>query len=446
MINSIRRRLILLYTLSTGLILTIVLIFVFLIMKQQLLNSKISAFQNEYFSVNKNVQNSHTIRNLWLAEMENRNRCIIHIEDNGTALLYSGAWKMPTGREILVNRVKDLARKDHIDTDLRPISQTEIQSQIYQLKGNANDKYLGEVFIIPIKNGYRSVVMLQYISEPFSDTIGRILLFFLLEGIGICAFFFISWWIVGKSLQPVEESRRRQNDFIAAASHELKSPLAVIRANASALMIEPERSRHFSQGIEQECRRLSALIEDMLLLASVDAKNWAIKKEVIDMDTLCIDTYDTYLPFCLEQGKQLKLELQEQILPGIEGDILRVKQILAVLLDNAVSYTTQGDTIILSVKAKRNELMIEVIDHGPGISEDHKAEIFNRFYRGDKSRRDKHHFGLGLSIAKELIELHHGTIMAKDTPGGGATFCISLPAIRGQSYADEITGRMTSEK
>lgn len=427
MLNSIRKRLILLYTCSTGLILTAVIIFVAVITDRQLTRSQLNAFQNNYITINQNVQRNQVISNLWMAELETKNQLIIHIEDNGIPFLFQGAWEVPTERQILIKQLKELALKDNISTNIRPISMNEVQSRIYEVTGTKNDNYLGEVFIVPAEKGFRSVVVLQYISGNAFSVLKQRLLMVLLDCLGIAALFLVSSWMVNKSLKPVEESRRRQTEFIAAASHELKSPLAVIRANASAVMVEPERAEHFTKGIEKECSRLAALIEDMLLLASVDARSWKIRKELLDMDTLLIEVYDLFYPFCREQGKDLQLKLQGDILPKAEGDRERIKQILAVLIDNAVTYTVENDTILLLGYVKKNRIYLEVEDHGPGVVTEKKNEIFERFYRADKARKVKTHFGLGLSIARELTELHGGGITVSDTKGGGATFTVSLP-------------------
>lgn len=427
MFNSIKKRLILLYTCSTGLILTAVIIFVAVITDRQLSRSQLNAFQNNYITINQNVQRNQVISNLWMAELETKNQLIIHIEDNGIPFLFQGAWEVPTKRQVLIKQLKELALQDNISTNIRPISMNEVQSRIYKVTGNKNDTYLGEVFIVPAEEGFRSVVVLQYISGNAFSVLKQRLLLVLLDCLGIAALFLVSSWMVSKSLKPVEESRRRQTEFIAAASHELKSPLAVIRANASAVMVEPERAEHFTKGIEKECRRLAALIEDMLLLASVDARSWNIRKEILDMDTLLIEVYDLFYPYCREQGKDLQLKLQDDILPKAEGDRERLKQILAALIDNAVTYTVEKDTILLLGYVKRNRIYLEVEDHGPGVATENKNEIFDRFYRADKARKDKTHFGLGLSIARELTELHGGSIAVSDTKGGGATFTVSLP-------------------
>lgn len=428
MINKLRKKLILLYTCSTGIILTVVLVMVLVITNQQLIRNEKETFQNNFMTVTQKVLKSNEISNLWLADMEITNHLIIHIEDGGQPLWYKGSWITVTKRSRLVDKFKQAAYPDNIHMDIRPISTNEVQSKIYELKGEKNDRYYGQVYIAPIKDGYRSVIVFQYISDNLSETIKHSFPIIFLYLSGIIALYFVSRWMVGKSLKPVEESRRHETEFIASASHELKSPLAVVRANTSALMLEPERAEHFINGIDKECMRLSALIEDLLLLASADAKKWSVKKELIDMDILLIDTYDSFQSFCCKNHKALKIELPEDMLPKIAGDSLRMKQILSVLIDNAVSYSKEEDTIVLRAYEKKSQLFVEVEDHGAGIEPGMKEEIFERFYKGDKSRKDKNHFGLGLSIAKELTELHGGRISIKDTQDGGATFVISLPA------------------
>lgn len=437
MLNSVRNKLILLFTCSTGAILTVSLLLVFINTNQQIKMNKQSAFQNNYLAVNQSVQTANKISDLWLAEMEISNNLIIHIEDNGMPLLYQGSWQTPTKRDILINRVRELALQDNINSQIKPITKNEIRSRIYTLRGDNKDTYLGEATILPTSSGYRSIIMLQYISGD--DTgIKSIFNIILLDLFGILLLFLISRWMMRISLQPVEENRRRQTEFIAAVSHELKSPLSVIRANSSAIMLEPKKAGHYTKGIDKECARLAQLIEDMLILANADAKTWRMRKELIDMETVLIDSYDTFAPLFKKHEKELKLELQEKLLPKIQGDTFRLKQIIAALLDNAIAYSIVGDCIIMRAYVRKNQVWIEVEDHGTGIDNGKKNEVFERFYRGDKSRKDKSHFGLGLSIAKELVELHSGTISVKDTVGGGATFLFRLPVDKSDSmYAIE---------
>jgi signal transduction histidine kinase len=427
MLNTLRKKLILLYTCSTGLILTSVLIFVMIINQRQTVRNKEASFQNNYMNVNQSIQVNNEVSHLWLSELELKNNLIIHIEDNGNRLLYGGAWQPPTDRQVLISRVWEAAQKDNIRTDIPPVSQNRIQSRIYRIKGDNNDSYLAEVFLTSLKEGgYRSATMLQYLAGQAKEAALQKLFIAMLEVSGIAALYFVSRWVAGKSLKPVEESRRRQTQFIASASHELKSPLSVIKANASALLIEPEKAEHYAKGIDKECMRLSALIEDMLL-ASADSKSWLLKKEPIDMDLLLIEICESFYPLCREKGKELRLMLPDELLPRVDGDSMRLKQILGALIDNAITYSEGGELIVLRAYPRKKYLILEVEDHGIGIGRDKKAEIFERFYRGDESRKDKNHFGLGLSIVKELTHLHGGSISIKDTPGGGATFTVCLP-------------------
>lgn len=146
-----------------------------------------------------------------------------------------------------------------------------------------------------------------------------------------------------------------------------------------------------------------------------------------DMDTLFIETWETWLSPCRQKGITLNIKLKEECCPKVPCDKERISQVLGILLDNAISYSPPGASIELEAMDDDRQFYFSVIDHGPGIPNAEKVKVFDRFYRGDPSRSDKNHYGLGLSIAKEIIKLHDGNIEIADTPGGGCTFRISLP-------------------
>lgn len=147
----------------------------------------------------------------------------------------------------------------------------------------------------------------------------------------------------------------------------------------------------------------------------------------------------------LSKGLRFEIELPDEGINPIRCDAERIRQLLSILIDNAFSYTPKGGRICLSLAtetpaflsdslndkkyrntAQRQKLYLSVIDNGPGIPDDQKDAVFERFHRLDTARRDKAHFGLGLCIAKEIVQLHHGQILLTDTPGGGATFTVVL--------------------
>ena len=178
---------------------------------------------------------------------------------------------------------------------------------------------------------------------------------------------------------------------------------------------------------------MSRLVDDMLLLASADAGAWTLEPAELDADTLLMDAYETFLPLCRQKSISLSITLPREASPRFLGDSQRIGQALAILLDNAVSYTPAGGTVHLSLSLCQDapaSLEFEVADSGPGIPDPVKAQIFDRFYRADSSRSEKQHFGLGLGIAKELMRLHGGTIRVCDRPGGGSRFILRLPALR----------------
>lgn len=165
----------------------------------------------------------------------------------------------------------------------------------------------------------------------------------------------------------------------------------------------------------------------MLLLASSDAKTWTLHPSQVDVDHLLITLYETYEQACIHSGIQLNLELSDDNYPTMYTDQDRLLQILCILLDNAIQHAKDNTRIEMRTAHTRQKIAFSIIDHGQGISDTDKPHIFDRFYSGDPSHADKSHFGLGLSIARELTRMLNGTIQVSDTVGGGATFTVRLP-------------------
>lgn len=244
------------------------------------------------------------------------------------------------------------------------------------------------------------------------------------------AILFLTRFLISKAINPTEQTLRSQKEFIASASHELKAPLAVILASAECIgndtTLSPELKQH-TEVIDSECLRMSKLVQDLLLLSSVDANTWTLNKTNIDVDTLLINTYEKYKPICRQKGIQFKLGTSDELFPALNADIDRLNQILSIFIDNAINYSLPKSEISLDATVFKNTLVFSIIDHGTGIADKDKPFIFDRFFCADKSRTQKEHYGLGLSIAKELVEMHKGKIELSDTLGGGCTFKISLP-------------------
>lgn len=236
--------------------------------------------------------------------------------------------------------------------------------------------------------------------------------------------------LIGKAIKPTEKAMQSQKDFIAAVSHECKAPLAAILSSAE--MIEsvtalPDTVITHVQMIDLEVSRMSRLIGDLLSLSSLDAGNWSFHMEEINIDTLMINLYTKFERICRKKNIILQLSIPDECCPTFYSDANRLNQIISIFLDNAVSYSSPESEISLDASIDKNELVIAVIDHGIGISDNDKPFIFNRFFQCDKSRTRREHFGLGLSIANELVNKLGGNIQLADTVGGGCTFKIFLP-------------------
>lgn len=235
--------------------------------------------------------------------------------------------------------------------------------------------------------------------------------------------------LIGKAVRPTEQAMQSQKDFIAAVSHECKAPLASILSSAEMIESVPDISdtiKNHVQMIDSEVSRMSRLIGDLLLLSSLDAGNWSFHLEKINVDTLLIDLYTKYEQLCRKKNILLQLNIPDECCPPLYSDEDRINQIISIFLDNAVSYSPPESEISLNASVEKNQLLITIIDHGIGISDKDKHFIFNRFYQCDKSRTQREHFGLGLSIANELVNKLEGKIQLFDTAGGGCTFKIFL--------------------
>lgn len=430
MITKLHKKLTFLYTLTTGLILIFILAVILLSNEQSLRTKDEDGFQRSILELSSKLQYDSFISQSWLSLTEIDDQLIIHIEENMIPFLFSGSFETATPRKELVETAKNAALAQQVNVHSAPVSTDYQKTGILHVKGKHGDSYLAFVFVIPTNTGgFKSLTLLHDTSLLEKQIFWQRILFLAAGLVGIGAIFAVSWLFVGHSLQPLAENNRKQNDFIASASHELRSPIAVIQAASTAIIAEPSKAEHFSGTIQKECRRMGRLVNDLLILASADTKGWQVSRESVDMDTLLLDISEQYEPLCRTKGLRLKLSLPEDALPQVMGDKERLGQIFSILLDNAVAYSASAEQPIIEIHAlaSRRCLRISITDHGAGIPDSQKPQIFDRFFRADSSRKDKTHYGLGLSVARELAHLHDGELLLSDTPGGGCTFTLQLP-------------------
>jgi signal transduction histidine kinase len=254
----------------------------------------------------------------------------------------------------------------------------------------------------------------------------------LLVGIGsLIAFFLISVYLANWALKPVAKSWESQRQFIADASHELKTPLTVILANADILSAHRndtiENQYKWIDYIKAEASHMSGLVNDLLFLAKSDAsRENAVLSEVNLSDIM----WNCYLPFeslAFEQEKNLDADIEADIL--INGDSGKLKQLIMILLDNACKYTEKNGSIMVKLyrKPEKDKVYLSVNNSGEAISPENLNHLFERFYRVEESRaREKGGYGLGLSIAKTITEMHHGKISVISSKEEGTTFKVAF--------------------
>lgn len=298
-----------------------------------------------------------------------------------------------------------------------------------EMKGNHYERYLINLAHFTSEDDTNNSLILVYEQTPiFQMFLEQLPMYLAIWIVTLLCVSLVSRFLLKKALEPTERVMQSQKEFVASASHELKAPLAVIVANVENMQHEAQNEG--LQGnlkvIDSECMRMSRLIKDMLLLASSDAEKWTIHTSEVNVDTLLISLYEAYEPRCMKKKIKLTLDLGEELFPVIMTDKERLFQLLSIYLDNALHYSPEGKEIQIRVDMSSKELTFWIVDHGIGVEEKDKPFIFDRFYCADQSHTDKSHFGLGLSIAKELARMLQGKIGMEDTPGGGASFLFTL--------------------
>ncbi|WP_017414236.1 sensor histidine kinase [Clostridium tunisiense] len=283
---------------------------------------------------------------------------------------------------------------------------------------------------ISYMNGHR-IVFLD-ITRQQSILTNLILTFLAVALLMLVAIFFISRFFANKSIAPIKEAFEKQKQFIGDASHELKTPLAVINTNVDVLLSNGEDSinsqKKWLNYIKSEVERMSKLTNDLLYLTQIDYSDVKMIFSNFNLSETIENVILTMEAVIFENNILFDYDLEEGL--TIHGNNEQIKQVVMILLDNAVKYTEPKGTINLSLKKINSNATLSITNTGKGISEDHLSRIFDRFYRIDKSRERKSGgYGLGLSIAKAIVEHHGGKIYARSVVNHSTTFIVELPSL-----------------
>jgi heavy metal sensor kinase len=229
----------------------------------------------------------------------------------------------------------------------------------------------------------------------------------------------------------LEQSFVQQKQFMADASHELRTPIASLRAEASVTLSKPRDTEEYKESlthIRNEARRLSSIVDDLFTLARLDASEGLIHKESVCLEEIVSSSVSRLSMLAEDRG--MKIHFSPVVEAHCDGDPVLIDRVMTNLLDNAIKYGKEDGTVSVAIDSHNGSHVITVTDDGSGIPDDAREWIFNRFYRGDaaRTRTDASGAGLGLSIAWEIARAHGGNLELASSGVSGSTFTLTLPA------------------
>lgn len=282
-------------------------------------------------------------------------------------------------------------------------------------------------------NGYRYLTvdkpygeLLVFVDQRISNAMAdRLLTSSLIIGsITLFVLFFVSLFLANLMVKPVEEAFEKQKRFISDASHELKTPLAVISVNAEVLEGDIGSNKYLSY-IQSESTRMNTLVSNLLTLARLDTSKTISAFSVFDLSNAVESIALTFESTAFEEHKKYALKIEAGL--SYRGDANKIKQVVAILIDNAIKHADDDGLVETTLKRVGDKIHLEVFNTGAGIPDDQQDKIFQRFYRYDESRsKATGGYGLGLAIAKSIVDEHRGKIRVNSEVGSWARFIVIL--------------------
>lgn len=425
--QRLRLRLTLVCTAATGIILIAMALSALAVSESQLADRSEAAFDSSVNAILYHLRSQTVVDHTWISQTEAGGNLKLYLELSGEPLLYYQSESDEV--KALVSHARKKALQEYaLNFDTPPDLRYQAGEHRFEIQDATGQRHRAAVGQVIQEKGWLNVMVLQSMAAQEQELIAQRAIFGAFVAVALILLALFAWLFTRYAVRPIQEIRRRQTEFIAAASHELRAPLAVVRNCLSATRgTDIEKAEHFTEMAIGECDRMSRLIGDMLSLANADSGTWTIHPAPVEPETLLLEAAEHYERAAHEKGVRLSVTLPEQPLPRCNWDGERILQLLTVLVDNAISYTPMGGTVCLSGTPAGERVRLCVADSGPGVPDGEKEHIFGRFYRGDTARTERTHYGLGLCIAREITELHRGTVAVADAFGGGAVFMVHLP-------------------
>ncbi|SFS56945.1 cell wall metabolism sensor histidine kinase WalK [Paenibacillus sp. BC26] len=315
-----------------------------------------------------------------------------------------------------------------IDSDLYTYALKEAKDEyknIGQFKLKGNDwAFIKQ----PVEDGYLLVFL--DVTDRQGILTNLIYTFLVVGFVMLIVIYFISRFFANRSIAPVKDAFEKQKQFIADASHELKTPLAVIQTNTDVLLANREdtisNQAKWLHYIKLETERMAKLTNDLLYLTEMESARTSMLYAPFNLSEAVETILLTMEAVIFEKQLQLDYDIEPNLM--VQGSSEQIKQVVLILLDNALKYTNPNGSITISLKTQHHhEVVLTVSNTGEGIAPEHLSRIFDRFYRTDASRsRKRGGYGLGLAIAKSIVEQHKGKLYARSTVGEATLFYLQL--------------------
>ncbi len=366
-------------------------------------------------SINMNREISTTLYSLiYNAPKVNPSTTFIalEIDQNGNIIKQTQSFNTEVDKTILKN-VAHAVLNNKVNSGIVTISDS---SYSYLKSINLNTKITRIVFVD--RSNYQNFLY-------------QLLKSFLLVGLlSLVILFIISVYLTNKTIQPIKQAFDKQKQFIADASHELKTPLTIIKTNTSLILSNPDDSVKYQAKwinyINSQIDRMSKLIDEMLSLAKLDAQESNIILLHVNISKIIESMILMFDAIIYENNLNLESDIKKDVF--VHGDKENLKRLFSILMDNAIKHTNKNGTLSIKLFVDRNKVKIIVKNTGQGIAKENLEKIFDRYYRVDNSRdRKTGGYGLGLAIAKSIVLKHKGKIYAQSTLNKNTSFIIELP-------------------
>lgn len=247
---------------------------------------------------------------------------------------------------------------------------------------------------------------------------------------GMCAIFVFYYVYAAKAIQPVKQSFLSRQELVANASHELKTPLTIVRANLELIGSDPsakvEDNKKWLESAEYQISRMNTLILDMLELTKIETAKAAVEREPLQINDIIEGTLLSFEATCYEKAIDLSYNAEDTV--KVNASKSEIEKLTGILLDNAIKYTPRGGRIKVEISRQRKNAVLSFYNTGEGISPENLDHIFDRFFKADLSHKETNNsFGLGLSIAQSLVHSLKGDISCKSVLGEYTEFIVELP-------------------